>query len=141
MRTHKNLITISKYYEIICQLIYESKIFSVVKLIFIAVSVYNAEDYYEGTTKKYNLIEDIVVGVRLCLNRNLDHFCYVFDCLNLLETAKMIEVKNGIIRTMSVVPKYEKNNKLLNSPQIKNSIAQVERISDEALIKEIIEYV
>ncbi len=140
MKINNNLLVVSKYYEIVCQLIYESKISSVVKVVFIAVSVYNAEDYYEGTVKKYNLIEDIMAAVRICINRNLDHFCYVFDCLNLLQKAKMIEIKDDIIRILST-PKFENNNKLLKSPQIKNSIAQVERISDEALIRGIIDYV
>ena len=132
--------TRAKYYEVVCQLIFEYNVFSVVKIIFISLSLINLENFYEGTSKKYGLLDDILSGIKLGIDRKRIEIIYILDCLRLLEKGMMIEVENNIIKTKKS-PNYEGNNSLLKSPQIKRTLSVLQKISDEDLLKEIVEYV
>ncbi len=130
----------ARYYEVVCQLIFEYGISSVVKVIFIALSIINLENFYEGTSKKYGLIEYMLSGVKIGIEHKRIEITYILDILKLLEKGAMIEIKNNIIKVQRN-PNYEKNNSLLKSPLIQRALLELEKISDEDLIKELIEYV
>ena len=132
--------TRAKYYEVVCQLIFEYNFISVIKIIFISLSLINLENFYEGTSKKYGLTAYMLSGVKLGLDRKHLEIIYILDCLKLLEKGMMIETEGNIIRSKKS-PNYEGNNALLKSPQIQRALAEIQKISDEDLIKEVVEYV
>lgn len=132
--------TRARYYEVVCQLIFDYGISSVVKVIFIALSIINLENFYEGTSKKYGLIEYMLSGVKIGVEHKRIEITYILDILKLLEKGAMIEIKNNIVKVQRS-PDYEKNNSLLKSPLIQRALLELEKISDEDLIKELIEYV
>ena len=132
--------TRARYYEVVCQLMFDYGIFSVVKVIFIALSIINLENFYEGTSKKYGLIEYMLSGVKIGIEHKRIEITYILDILKLLEKGAMIEIKNNIVKVQRN-PNYEKNNSLLKSPLIQRALLELEKISDEDLIKELIEYV
>ncbi len=132
--------TRARYYEVVCQLVFDYGISSVVKVIFIALSIINLENFYEGTSKKYGLIEYMLSGVKIGIEHKRIEITYILDILKLLEKGAMIEIKNNIVKVQRS-PNYEKNNSLLKSPLIQRALLELEKISDEDLIKELIEYV
>lgn len=132
--------TRARYYEVVCQLIFDYGISSVVKVIFIALSIINLENFYEGTSKKYGLIEYMLSGVKMGIEHKRIEITYILDILKLLEKGAMVEIKNNIVKVQRS-PNYEKNNSLLKSPLIQRALLELEKISDEDLVKELIEYV
>lgn len=132
--------TRARYYEVVCQLIFDYGISSVVKVIFIALSIINLENFYEGTSKKYGLIEYMLSGVKIGIEHKRIEITYILDILKLLEKGAMVEIKNNIVKVQRS-PNYEKNNSLLKSPLIQRALLELEKISDEDLVKELIEYV
>lgn len=132
--------TRAKYYEIICQLIFDYGVCSAVKVIFVALSIINLENFYEGTSKKYGLIEYILSGIKIGIEHKRIEITYILDILKLLEKGQIIIIKNNIIKAQKI-PSYERNNSLLKSPLIQRALLELEKISEEDLIKELIEYV
>lgn len=132
--------TRAKYYEVICQLIFDYGVCSTIKVIFIALSIINLENFYEGTSKKYGLIEYMLSGIKIGIEHKRIEITYILDVLKLLEKGQMIKIENNIIKVQKI-PSYEGNNNLLKSPLIQRALLELEKISEEDLIKELIEYV
>ena len=130
----------AKYYEVICQLIFEYNEYSIIKVIFISLSLINLEDFYEGTSRKHGLIDLILSGVKLGLERKRTELTYILDCFKCLEKGNMVDISNGLIKQIKT-PNYEGDNCLLKTQLIKRALSDIQKISDEDFIKEVIEYV
>lgn len=130
----------AQYYEIICGLIYSFNIVSQIKLIFLSFAIYNLEFSFESNRKEYGLLNDVLIGIKFGIQKNFYHFETIFDCIDLLKRKKMIEEQKGKILILST-PNFTNTNSIMTTPLLKRVIAEVEKLSDESLIRGVIEYV
>lgn len=140
MKNNKDIFEYAQYYEILCRLIYDFKVFSQTKVILLAFSIYNQEYSFESSKKEYGLFDDVLIGIKFGLQKNMNQFETIFNCLSLLKKTNMVSEKNEIISIKSV-PNYSHENTILSSPQMKRAIEEIEKLSNESIIKGVIEYV
>ena len=136
-----NYLDYAEYNEIICRLIYEFNISSQIKVIFIAFSIKNNSDNIKSTKQIYGTLDIILDGIKLGLRKGVSDFEIIFDCLDLLKNNGFIEVRNGVIDQLKSAPSYSKENHCLNTPVIHRAISEAEKLSDDSIIRGVIEYV
>lgn len=135
-----NIFEYAYYYEIICRLIYEFRITSEVKLLFLSFAIKNISEDYKGSARKYNAYELILNGIGYNIFQRINEFCILFDCINILKSQKYIETKSGKI-IIANKPEYSRTIDCLDSPLLYSSIIEIEKLSDDSLIRGILEYV
>lgn len=135
-----NYLEYSEYNEIICRLIYEYNISSQIKVIFIAFSIKNNISNFKFTSQKYGALDIILSGIKLGLRRGVSDFAIIFDCLNLLKRAGFILEQNGLIEQLKH-PRYSKELDCLNSQVVRRAINEAEKLSDESIIRGVMQYV
>lgn len=126
--------------EIICRLIYEFKISSLVKIIFISFSVKNMQIYFSASNKKYGLINEVYNAISVGFKNGFYDFKYIFNCLEILERNNYIEVQNSNIKILNT-PNFSRENSILNSQIFNKMILDVIKLSDLSFIKGVIENV
>lgn len=136
-----NYLDYAQYNEIICRLIYEFNISSQIKVIFIAFSIKNNYHNLKSTNQKYGALDIILEGIKLGLRQGVSDFTIIFDCLELLKKGGFISVKNGVIEQLKPAPKYSKELGRLNAQIIQRAINEAEKLSDDSIIRGVIEYV
>lgn len=135
-----NYMEYAEYNEIICRLIYEYNISSQIKVIFIAFSIKNNMPNIKPTNQKYGALDIILNGIKIGLRQGMSDFAIVFDCLNILKNGGYISIQNGIIKQLKPVS-YSKELNCLNAQIIRRAISEAEKLSDESIIRGVIEYV
>ncbi len=140
MRQKNDFILQAEYYEIICTLIFENHIFSINKVVFVALGIKNMEYGFRGTGKELNLLEDIEFGIRVGIQNNFNHFNIIFDNLDLLLRNNYIEINDGQIRIKSV-PTYSNVTDMLHSTMIQRILNEIEKLSDVSLVRRVIDNV
>ena len=75
------------------------------------------------------------------LRQGVSDFTIIFDCLDLLKKGGFICVKNGVIEQLKPAPKYSKELDRLNAQIIQRAINETEKLSDDSIIRGVIEYV
>lgn len=135
-----NYLEYAEYNEIICRLIYEYNISSQIKVIFIAFSIKNNMSNIKTTSQKYGTLDIVLSGIKLGLRQGMSDFTIIFDCLNLLKHGGFISEQNGIIKQLKPA-RYSKELNCLNAKVIQRAINEAEKLSDESIIRGVIEYV
>ena len=141
MKKQINYLDYAEYNEIICRLIYEFNISSQIKVIFIAFSIKNNSDNIESTKQIYGTLDIILDGIKLGFRKGVSDFEIIFDCLELLKTNGFIGVRNGVIEQLKPAPSYSKEVSCLNTPVVQRAINEAEKLSDDSIIRGVIEYV
>ena len=126
--------------EIICRLIYEFNLSSLVKILFVTLSVKNMQIYFSPSSKKYGLINEIYDAVSLGFKNGFCDFKYIFNCLEILEKNNYIIVHDKSIQILKTA-NFSKTNTILNSKVFKKMILDVTKLSDLSFIKGVIENV
>jgi hypothetical protein len=91
--------------------------------------------------KKTGLLDDVFIGIKLGMQKNMEQFKIIFDCIELLKRKQMIHENGRLLLSTDNKPNYTKSNKVLEMPVMARTISDVERLSDESLIRSVIEYV
>lgn len=131
----------AEYNEIICRLIYEFYISSEIKVIFLAYSLKNNSYNLKPTNQKYGTLNLILDGIKLGFRKDLSDFTIIFDCLELLKNNAFIKTGNGKIEKLKQVPIISKEIDCLNLSIVQKAINEVKKLSDESIIRSVIEYV
>lgn len=131
----------AEYNEIICRLIYEFNISSQIKVIFIAFSIKNNSDNIKSTKQIYGTLDIILDGIKLGFRKGVSDFEIIFDCLELLKNNGFIGVRNGVIEQLKPAPSYSKEVSCLNTSVVQRAINEAEKLSDDSIIRGVIEYV
>ncbi len=135
-----NYLEYAEYNEIICRLIYEFHISSQIKVIFIAFSIKNNMYDIKYTKQKYGALDIILSGIKLGFRQGMSDFRIIFDCLSLLKQGDFITIQNGLINQLKPV-KFSKEIECLNYQVVRAAINEAEKLSDESIIRGVIEYV
>ena len=128
------------YYEIICRLIYVKNVSSEIKLIFLSFSIKGLLDEPNIRIQKYNRLDLLFKGIDKNLFSHISDFCIIFDCINELKEQGYIRVNDGRI-SMVRTPNFSKTIKCLTQKSLDIAINELEKLSDESIIRSIIEYV
>ena len=136
-----NFLDYAEYNEIICRLIYEFDISSEIKVIFLAYSLKNNSYNLKPTNQKYGTLNLILDGIKLGFRKDLSDFTIIFDCLELLKNNAFIKTGNGKIEKLKQVPIISKEINCLNLSIVQKAINEVKKLSDESIIRSVIEYV
>lgn len=141
MKNNDNYIEkIASYNEVICRLIYQFNISSLVKVMFIAFSVDNMEFYFSSSSQKYGLIDEIYEFISLGFQNKVDDFKYIFTCLDILERNRYIKIHDGQLKILKS-PNFSKKNSILNSAKFEKIILDVNKLSELSFMKGVIENV
>lgn len=142
MISNANIIEYAIYYEILCRLLYEFNISSEIKLIFLSFSIKGiSEEYKISGNLKYNTLELLLKGIKKQFSQRNTDFCIIFDCIEELKKQKYIEITDGRIIITSQKPIFSQTIKCLKNEAIKTALNESEKLSDESLMRSIIEYV
>lgn len=136
-----NFLDYAEYNEIICRLIYEFDISSEIKVIFLAYSLKNNSYNLKPTKQKYGTLNLILDGIKLGFRKGFSDFTIIFDCLELLKNNAFIKSENGKIEKLKQVPIISKEFDCLNFSIVQKAINEVKKLSDESIIRSVIEYV
>ena len=136
-----NFLDYAEYNEIICRLIYEFDISSEIKVIFLAYSLKNNSYNLKPTKQKYGTLNLILDGIKLGFRKGFYDFTIIFDCLELLKNNAFIKSENGKIEKLKQVPIISKEFDCLNLSIVQKAINEVKKLSDESIIRSVIEYV
>lgn len=136
-----NFLDYAEYNEIICRLIYEFDISSEIKVIFLAYSLKNNSYNLKPTKQKYGTLNLILDGIKLGFRKGFSDFTIIFDCLELLKNNAFIKSENGKIEKLKQVPIISKEFDCLNLSIVQKAINEVKKLSDESIIRSVIEYV
>lgn len=136
-----NFLDYAEYNEIICRLIYEFDISSEIKVIFLASSLKNNSYNLKPTKQKYGTLNLILDGIKLGFRRSFSDFTIIFDCLELLKNNAFIKSENGKIEKLKQVPIISKEFDCLNLSIVQKAINEMNKLSDESIIRSVIEYV
>lgn len=136
-----NFLDYAEYNEIICRLIYEFDISSEIKVIFLAYSLKNNSYNLKPTKQKYGTLNLILDGIKLGFRRSFSDFTIIFDCLELLKNNAFIKFENGKIEKLKQVPIISKEFDCLNLSIVQKAINEMNKLSDESIIRSVIEYV
>lgn len=136
-----NFLDYAEYNEIICRLIYEFDISSEIKVIFLVYSLKNNSYNLKPTNQKYGTLNLILDGIKLGFRRSFSDFTIIFDCLELLKNNAFIKSENGKIEKLKQVPIISKEFDCLNLSIVQKAINEVKKLSDESIIRSVIEYV
>ncbi len=123
--------------EIVCRLIYEFGISSLVKIIFICFSIKNMQLYFSPSSKKYGLINEVYDAISFGLQNNFYDFKHIFSCIEILERNKYIEICTGKIKKLKT-PIISKENNILNSQIFSKMVLDVTKLSDLSFVKGVI---
>lgn len=138
MTNKQSILVNAEFNEIICRLIYEFEIVSEVKIAFVALGIYNMNLGYEGTSKRYNLFNELINEITIAMNMNSDKVVIIFDCLNLLVRTKFIKIKNGLVIKEKIPKNIPHTINVMNSKMFNKLAYDIEKVSDKTLIKEVI---
>lgn len=136
-----NYLDYAEYNEIICRLIYEFNISSQIKVIFVAFSIKNNSDNIKSTKQIYGTLDIILDGIKLGFRKGVSDFEIIFDCLELLKTNGFISTRNGVIEQLKPAPSYCKEVSCLNTLIVQRAINEAKKLSDDSIIRGVIEYV
>ena len=136
-----NFLDYAEYNEIICRLIYEFDISSEIKVIFLAYSLKNNSYNLKPTNQKYGTLNLILDGIQLGFRKSFSDFTIIFDCLELLKNNAFIKSENGKIEKLMLVPIISEEFDCLNLSIVQKAINEVKKLSDESIIRSVIEYV
>lgn len=136
-----NFLDYAEYNEIICRLIYEFDISSEIKVIFLAYSLKNNSYNLKPTKQKYGTLNLILDGIKLGFRKGFSDFTIIFDCLELLKNNAFIKSENRKIEKLKQVPIISKEFDCLNLSIVQKAINEVKKLSDESIIRSVIEYV
>lgn len=136
-----NFLDYAEYNEIICRLIYEFDISSEIKVIFLAYSLKNNSYNLKPTNQKYGTLDLILGGIQLGFRKSFSDFTIIFDCLDLLKNNAFIKSENGKIEKLKLVPIISEEFDCLNLSIVQKAINEVKKLSDESIIRSVIEYV
>lgn len=136
-----NFLDYAEYNEIICRLIYEFDISSEIKVIFLAYSLKNNSYNLKPTNQKYGTLNLILDGIQLGFRKSFSDFTIIFDCLELLKNNAFIKSENGKIEKLKLVPIISEEFDCLNLSIVQKAINEVKKLSDESIIRSVIEYV
>lgn len=140
MKTNFDINEFAFYNEIICRLIFDFKISSQTKLIFISYSVKNIAHDFKSTSQKYGTYEIIMDGIKKDLQQNISQFCIIFECIEILKKQSFISVDGEIIKILKS-PTISKTIDCLDSPLLKSAIMETEKLSTDSLLRGVVEYV
>lgn len=140
MKTKFDIGEFASYNEIVCRLIYDFKISSRIKLIFVAYSIKNLAQDFKGSSQKYGAYELIMDGIKKDLNQNISQFCIIFECIEILKNQKYISIIDGTIEILKK-PKISRTIDCLDSPLLRTAILEAEKLSADSLLRGVVEYV
>lgn len=126
-----------EYFDIVYSLIFLKKVFSVVKLQFLAFSVKNSRFTYQSTARKNNLLQYMFDDLKIILYEKIGEVTYIYDILNFLKINDLINIEDGTIKILQI-HEYSSQNAILNSKMFDNIVREFQVLSDDSIILEVI---
>lgn len=144
----KKLIGIAEYMDIILNLLYPPyNINSIVKIIFISflVKFENERITDSFKSRKNDIIETFMKNNAFKVNTDFNDFKNILECINILSESSIIEIKEDEIFLLKKNKNINCQNDFLckykKYANEKNPILELNKLSSQALIEEVLAYV